>query len=266
MIRLGTTSYVLPADILPNVEFLAGKVDDVELVLFESKEASNLPDRKVVRRLGELAEEHHLTYTVHFPLDIWPGSFDEDVRRHSVDTYRRIIRLTRQLPVFSYVLHLTPEGYGKVPSVDVPRWLDQLDRSLAELLERGEVEPSMLSCETLSYPFDVVFPLVERYDTSVTLDIGHIWLMEYDAKEACRTLLPRARVCHLHGVSGGRDHQSLAATPAKKMRAFLEALRAQDAVDGKERVLTMEIFGLSEFGTSTALLEKAYRYILDLRS
>ncbi|MCX7010033.1 MAG: hypothetical protein NTY53_22795 [Kiritimatiellaeota bacterium] len=35
--RVGVTSYVYPADILPNVERLAGRVDDVELVLFESE-------------------------------------------------------------------------------------------------------------------------------------------------------------------------------------------------------------------------------------
>ena len=28
--RLGTTSYILPADILPNVEYLAGRVEDID--------------------------------------------------------------------------------------------------------------------------------------------------------------------------------------------------------------------------------------------
>jgi len=34
--RVGATSYVLPDHILPNVEYLAPMVDDVELVLFET--------------------------------------------------------------------------------------------------------------------------------------------------------------------------------------------------------------------------------------
>jgi len=42
--RLGTTSYVIPADILANVRHLAGKVQDVELVLFEVDDGpNNLP-------------------------------------------------------------------------------------------------------------------------------------------------------------------------------------------------------------------------------
>ncbi len=33
--RLGSTSYVYPDDILPNVRKLMSSVDDIELVLFE---------------------------------------------------------------------------------------------------------------------------------------------------------------------------------------------------------------------------------------
>ena len=42
--RLGATSYILPADLVANAKFLAGKVDDIELVLFDLEEGqSNLP-------------------------------------------------------------------------------------------------------------------------------------------------------------------------------------------------------------------------------
>ena len=49
--RLGTTSYIIPGELLPNVNFLADKVDDIELVLFESDEITNLPDAATVRAL-----------------------------------------------------------------------------------------------------------------------------------------------------------------------------------------------------------------------
>ena len=45
MFRIGTTSYIIPAQISPNVEYLAPRVDHVQLVLFEMDEyGSNLPD------------------------------------------------------------------------------------------------------------------------------------------------------------------------------------------------------------------------------
>ncbi len=42
--RLGTTSYIIPADLMTNVRLLSPLVDDIELVLFEADDESNLPD------------------------------------------------------------------------------------------------------------------------------------------------------------------------------------------------------------------------------
>lgn len=89
--RLGATSYVIPADLKANVAFLADKVDDIELVLFESHEMNNLPDAVTVRALREMADRHDLTYTVHLPLDIWMGHADATVRQQSVDKCLRVI-------------------------------------------------------------------------------------------------------------------------------------------------------------------------------
>jgi hypothetical protein len=78
--RLGTTSYILPDEILPNARYLAGKVRDVELVLFEVDEGqNNLPSPEQVNSLRELASQHDLSYTVHLPLDLRLGS-DGDER------------------------------------------------------------------------------------------------------------------------------------------------------------------------------------------
>lgn len=108
MFRTGTTSYIIPADILPNVEFLAPRVDDVQLVLFETDEyGSNLPDAALRRRLNELAAEHGLTYTVHLPLDLRLGDGDEETHISLVKA-RRVIEATRELRPFAYTVHLTP--------------------------------------------------------------------------------------------------------------------------------------------------------------
>ncbi len=131
--RIGTTSYIIPPDdILPNVRYLADKVDDIELVLFESEEMSNLPDEKTIRELSLLGESHDLSYTVHFPLDIYPGSRDQQERSRFLRTIERIVTLTEPLNPFGYVLHLTPpESYGLVPSPPNPkRWTTCLIRVL----------------------------------------------------------------------------------------------------------------------------------------
>src|SRR5208337_2974964 len=54
--RMGTIPYIIPAELLPNVNFLAGKVDDIELVLFESDEITNLPENATVKALKKTAD------------------------------------------------------------------------------------------------------------------------------------------------------------------------------------------------------------------
>lgn len=265
--RLGTSSYIIPDDILPNVRYLADKVDDVELVLFESKEASNLPTRAVIRELNVLAADNDLTYTVHFPLDVYPGAADPGERRRTLETYRRIIGLTEELCPFGYVLHLTPDMYGRLPSKDMSGWLGSLDWSLEALLRTGLVESRMLCAETLSYPFELVTPLVERYDLAVTLDIGHVWLMGYDAVANCAALLPRTRICHLHGVSGladegGQDHRGLGVTEPSRVEFFLRALAAQIREDEVQRVLTLEIFSQEHLENSLEVLAQSRAIVL----
>jgi hypothetical protein len=92
--RLGTTSYIIPADLITNVRFLAPYVDDIELVLFEADDESNLPDKKTISELGSIARSENLTYTVHLPLGLSLGVVDEDERCRSVKKALHIVELT----------------------------------------------------------------------------------------------------------------------------------------------------------------------------
>ena len=255
--RLGTTSYILPDDILPNVRYLAPLVDDIELVLFESEGEDNLPSKSVIKTLTDLAQEYSLTYTVHFPLDVYPGSTDRKVREKTLETYLKILDLTEKLDPFGYILHLTPDSYGPTASKDIPAWLSCLDESLSRLFEKTSLDSRLFCAETLSYPFELVEPLVKKHEMAVTLDIGHVWMMGYDADANCSSLLPNARVCHLHGVDGSsRDHQSLDKGDPLLIERFLSSLVAQQE-DGKERVLTLEVFNQHDFLTSLSLLRQS---------
>src|SRR5688572_28636533 len=106
MYRLGTTSYILPADILPNARYLAGRVRDIELVLFEVDEGpNNLPTPEVVAELAVLGQAQDLTYTIHLPLDLRLGA-GGDEGHVSLAKARRVIDCTRGLDPWAYVLHL----------------------------------------------------------------------------------------------------------------------------------------------------------------
>jgi len=247
--RLGTTSYIIPADIVPNVRFLADKVDDIELVLFESDELANIPPTGVVKELAGLARENNLTYTIHLPLDIHTGHAEESERCKSVEKCLRIIDRMAPLQPAGYLLHLDGDRRGGAPSEDLPRWQENHRRSLREMT--ACVPADRLCIETLDYPFELVIDIVTESGTAICLDIGHLLLYNYDVDAYLHAYLPLTRVIHLHGVDRGRDHSAL----SHLERRFLERLwNYLTEPDRYRNILTLEIFGEKAFRESIAAL------------
>ena len=243
--RLGTTSYILPDGILPNLRYLCSLVDDVELVLFESDEFSNMPSVGDAREMASIGREFYLTYTVHLPLDTALGSADEGERISSVGKCRRVIERMSPVEPFAWILHLHGDRRGKLPGEDMKRWIGQNRRSLAELLAGGPV-PSKISVETLDYDFQHAAGLVEEFDLSVCLDIGHLLMNGRDVMAHLDRWMSRARVFHLHGVNPqGTDHCHVGHLPGGLLEDLAGCLSLED-----ERVLTMEIFGKDDFERS----------------
>ncbi len=249
--RLGTTSYIIPADILPNVEFLAPLVDDVELVLFESDEHSNLPDAATVERLARLGREHGLSYTLHLPLDARLGDGDEAARRRSVGKCLAIVERMWALAPLASAIHFDWDGRGGLPA-DLPAWREQLSRSVAEMLTAG-LDSRDLCVETLSYPFEAVEPVILERDLSVCMDVGHLLLMGRSPEEFLDRHLGRCRIVHLHGIVDGRDHRGLSGLDPELLARLVERLSGEGAGD---RIVSLEVFSRPDFEESTAILER----------
>ena len=256
--RVGTTSYVVPADVLPNVSALADRIDDVELLVFESDEISNLPGEGVVRSLADIAASNDLTYTVHLPVDIRLGSADEEERRRSVEKCLRVVERMAALDPFAYIVHFSNTSLVPMDALEAhewPRWRARLDRSVSELVAGG-IAPERLCVETLSYDFGHVAPLVEEHDLSICLDIGHLLLKGQLPDTYLDRYLPRTRVLHVHGIHDGKDHASLRYLDETVLADLVERLSAEGQ---PRRVLTMEVFGQEDFITSCEVLAGSWR-------
>lgn len=250
--RLGTTSYIIPADIISNVHYLAGKVRDVELVLFEVDDGpNNLPNREQILELKNIAAESNLTYTVHLPLDLRLA--DDGSERHiSLDKACRVIDCTRELNPWAYVLHLDGKSVRHNLSLQaMQRWQEQAIRSL-DIVGAWAGGVQNLALENMEgYPLNFYEPVLERIAVSRTVDIGHLWLDHHDAVAYLRKALPRTRVIHAHGIDG-RDHKSLAQVPEEELRAVLDELVRFDY----RGVITVEVFSEEDFITSVSAIKK----------
>ncbi len=245
--RLGSTSYVHPDEILPNVEALAGQVEDVELILFESPEFANLPSPTVVDRLAELARANDMTYSIHLPIDRDLGDPDPAVRAAFTRQSIRVLDLLAPLPAPTVILHF--QGVeANVSPARVRQWQDDISRELEVLLATG-VDPRRLCIENLRNPFEWNEPLVERFDLSVCVDVGHLWLQSRDAAEHFRKHSRRVRAIHLHGEHDGKDHISLARCDQMRLRAFVDALADYDGL------VSLEVFNFADTASSIEILK-----------
>lgn len=248
--RLGTTSYIIPDDILPNAHYLIDKVRDIELILFEVDDGpNNLPSVQVIDELSKIARDHDMTYTIHLPLDLKLGE-DGSEQDQSLVKAKRVIDCTRGLDPWAYVLHLDGRTVRTSTDTDLlHRWQDQSIRAL-EIAATWAGGAEKLVVENLeTYPLDFIQPVLDRIPVSRCVDVGHLWLDGHDPIPYLEAALPRTRVIHIHGIAE-RDHRSLAFMPREKVQAvWAELVRAN-----YRGVLTLEIFSEEDFTSSLEVI------------
>jgi sugar phosphate isomerase/epimerase len=250
--RVGTTSYIIADDLLPNARFLTDFVQDMQLVLFDLPGGpSNLPNAESVASLAALRLAHDLTYTVHLIEDLAPHP--PELSNSSWHKARDVIERTALLTPWSYVLHLDGGTVRKpeTPATLLTQWQAQMSCALAQVAQ-WTGDATRLAVENLEgYPPDFVTPAIVSTSVSRCVDVGHLWLDGHDPLPWLQAALPRTRVIHLHGVYDGRDHQSIAHTPPVMLDPVIDLL-LRHAYTG---VLTLEVFGEDDFWSSLQALQ-----------
>jgi sugar phosphate isomerase/epimerase len=237
----GVTSYLYPADIASNIERLRGLADEMELILFESGEATNIPSPADIGRFRGLADG--MRFNVHLPLDIDVVSPDPVFRAASLDMVARLVELTTPLDPTSWTLHVLREG-------PVEGWRDRVYESLRRIGQpRGR-----FCVETLQWDLREIDDILRELDFSVCIDAGHLLLYRYDVAEFFRFFAGRISMVHLHGVKDGRDHLPLSALDGRERALVAGALRAA----GYARSACLEVFDLQSYTDSVPVLREMF--------
>ncbi len=241
--RLGTTSYILPAPIIPNLQFLAPYVDEVELVLFESEASGNLPSPEELQQMVSIAKEHHLGYIVHLPTDLYLGDPDPEVRDWSRETILRFYRRTEGLSPKAYVLHLERKRPNGSPAGDLASWMGRILGSLEELGRDG-VELHLLALENLDYGVSLLAKLAMDTGAGLCIDVGHLLRYGFSLREELDPFLTRCNVFHIHGVVEGMDHRGLDAIEESLWKEIWKGLL------GFSGSVCVEVFSLEDLRRS----------------
>ncbi len=203
--RLGTTSFIYPADYVTNVRRLAPRLDEIELLLFES---DHLPSYHEISELLTLAQDQDTTFNVHLPMDISMGDPSERRRAKSVGDIARAIERVAPLAPTTHTLHLTCNGRS-MDSESVHAWQNRSTESTAKLLQVAQIPSRNISVETLDFAPQWLAPIVSDLDLAVCVDVGHVIRYGYDLPTVLRLYADRITIIHLHGVNQGQDHHAI---------------------------------------------------------
>jgi sugar phosphate isomerase/epimerase len=234
--RLGCTSYVYPADLLPNVRKMAPIVDDIEIVLFETESLSNLPGKAVISELTQIQKDHGNSYTVHFPIDKKAASASDQERKYFQEQALKIMDLTLPLNPFAYILHL--EGIsGDANRDQQDAWTSRSMETCEKIGNFAGIDRSAMAVENLGYPMAWNTGIVNRFGFSLCMDVGHLWLYRHDWEGILAQYLEKTRVIHLHGVWDGKDHLSIEENDQETLIKMVKTY-----LPGFHNVVTLEVF------------------------
>ncbi|HEY7535622.1 MAG TPA: cobamide remodeling phosphodiesterase CbiR [Thermodesulfobacteriota bacterium] len=252
--QIGTTSYIYPDDIIPNVKKLVNLVDDIELVLFEGKNYSNLPSEKDVIILRRISEETEISYTVHLPIDLDICSKDNEFRRFSVRRIIEIMKLTSLLNPRGYIIHLprtnaVPQSFDREEYEEM--WFLRTVKSLSDIFVQFGNDSVFI--ENLSYPIKHILPIIEEFNFKLCLDISHTLKCSDDWKTIFDNDFKRIKVLHFYGPEmDGEGHTGL----QKAERKFVESVVDRVMSSNFSELLTIEVFGTEDFFESKRILEE----------
>ena len=255
--RLGTTSYIIPDGLEQNLRWLAGHVEEMQLVLFETPELSNIPTKTEAKNLKTLADDLGMTLTVHLPASIELGDAETSCRRRSAELFRRTVEATLPLGPLLWVFHIVgSEQFTSLAAIDSGELETQTARaaeSLSGLMGLFD-DSRRLAIENVLTHFTIEPPFIREFDTSVCIDVGHLHCYGQDVSEHLSRWLPRCSCVHIHGTNAvGKDHSSLGCMGREQIAYVLRRLRTA----GYKGSFILEIFGEEDFAGSIEALKAA---------
>lgn len=204
--RISAPSYVLPTGYIENVTYLIDKVDDIQLLFFDSMKDDPLFNGDTLRTLRYLAEGAPVTFSAHMPVN--PKVFDN--LSHCIQTACILMEKIAPLDIVSYTFHydLPP---GAVWESLSRKEILKIDKTYISFINavKERFPGANISLENTQSPVSSLDRVVKETRISYCIDIGHLIAQQRDLLQV-PPRLRKTSVIHLHGwkeIAGKRkDH------------------------------------------------------------
>lgn len=224
-IKIAAPSCVIPDRVGANCRALSGLVDEVALMLLETRSCLAYDDTDLPPDLPELG----LSFHAHLPLDL---PWNEGVK----NVAQAISGLGRKISFLNpgaYVLHPPPRG--KLPGL-LELCPDLGPRLLLENIQNGDLSD--------------IWDEIVNLDLGVCLDLGHLISYGQERILDFPGFFERVRMLHVYGGESSKGHAELSALPRPHLlREILSQLK-------RDVTVVVEVFHMEELRNSLTLLQK----------
>lgn len=242
--RLGTTSFILPDAIVPNLDFLSGRVCDVELLFFESGKTS-WPTPAEIAEIKAHRENNNISLTAHLPVDLALFSPEPNAREDARKQLAAIVNHVKAVEPVAWILHLTEadETTGVKPGLCA-------ELVMPLIYDLNNIIPKENLCiENLPGDDPVeISNLAAGLGTGFCLDVGHMLKDKRDLT-SIEHMIREAKVIHLHGVDNNKDHKGLQYVDKSLLKKIHQTLDKTSSNQGL-KVLTIEVFNEKDLTSS----------------
>ena len=240
--KVSAPSYLLPSGYIENVTCLMDKVDDIQLLVYDTLRDDPLLKKDTLRTLGYLAKEAGITYSVHMPVN--PKLFKGYELRWDAACF--LIDTLNQLNISSYSFHYDLPDEAKWENLSAKEVQDIENIYIKFFKALKEKFPGVdFSLENTETPVSALDRIVTECGISYCLDIGHVLVQGRDIEEI-EPRLSKASVVHIHGweEKDGKkqDHRPLVYD--RKIFSLLESFRGVLTIENYHKMLYEKSLGV----------------------
>ena len=220
MFKLATTSFIKKDTRLNNALFLSDKVNEVELLYFDSKNQYDFPNDKEILQLKEI----NLSYNIHMPIDLNLIEKKNWEIMHIFASKLKILKPTTLTihpvdnQIFFNMLEIFADTFHPVS-------VENIDNNLR------------------------IFDTILNMNVNICLDIGHAILFDIDIQKFIEKYGEKITHIHLHGVLNNKDHKDIGFLDKDLLKFIM------DFAISKKLTLCIEVFNEKDFNKSMKIME-----------
>jgi sugar phosphate isomerase/epimerase len=137
-----------------------------------------------INRLADLRDELRHSYTAHLPFwSVELASFNEHVRRGSIESTIEAIELAKPLEPEAYVLHITGDLAAQFSNLsygnELARMIANLllgfsATSVEEIIRKTKIDARRIVVENVMFPFSITRDLIDALNLNICFDTAHL--------------------------------------------------------------------------------------------